>query len=76
MPSDSAAIFARHSKVVSADGDEAGVGDLHLTMKLDEQLGLATVPGTEAAAAEDEDLGCGPWNSESLRRLAVWSVSS
>src|SRR5258708_17077553 len=54
---DAAAIFVRFGDVVGADGYEAAVGNLELTMQLNEAFGLTTVLGAEASAAEDKNHG-------------------
>jgi len=44
MSANAAAVVIRCKHVVGTDGDEAGVTDLHLAVKLDQTLGLALVP--------------------------------
>src|ERR1700748_881806 len=65
-----AAVFVRRCEVVGADGDEPGVGDLHLAMELNEPFGLPAILGTIAAAAEHEDHRIG---SLQLGKVAMFS---
>src|SRR5260221_12246577 len=60
--------LVRVQQVVRADGDEAAVANLHLSMKLQQALVLATVLRAEAASAEDHDHGV---HALQLRELAV-----
>jgi len=39
MGADASAVLIRCKHVVGTDGDQAGVTDLHLTVKLDQALG-------------------------------------
>jgi hypothetical protein len=52
---DSAAIFIRLCDIVGADRDEPAIGNLELTMELNESCGLPAVLGAETSAAEDEN---------------------
>jgi hypothetical protein len=46
--------------VVGTDGDEAGVTDFHLAVKVDQTLGLALVSRAESSPAKHEDQGIWP----------------
>jgi len=43
MSADAGAVLIRQKHVVGTDGDEPGVTDFHLVVKLDQTLGLAQV---------------------------------
>jgi hypothetical protein len=54
---DSGAIFIGLSDIVGADRGEPAIGNLKLTMELNQQFSLAAVLGAETSAAEDENHG-------------------
>jgi len=54
---DSAAILIRFSDVVGADRDQAAIGNLDLTMELNQPFRLPAVLRTKTSAAEDENHG-------------------
>ena len=60
MSASAAAVVIRRKHVVGTDGDEAGVTDLHLAVKLDQTFGLALIPGTESSPAKHQDHGIWP----------------
>jgi hypothetical protein len=51
----SAAIFIRQSDIVGANRDQAAIGNIELTMKLNQPFSLPAVLGAETSAAEDEN---------------------
>src|ERR1700736_824250 len=52
MSADAVAVLIRQKHVVGTDGDEPGVTDFHLVMKLDQTLGLAPVLRAESSPAK------------------------
>jgi hypothetical protein len=60
MSADAGAVLVRQKHVVGTDGDEPGVTDFHLVVKLDQTLGLAPILWTESSAAEYQDYGIWP----------------
>jgi hypothetical protein len=52
---DSAAIFIGLGDIVGANCDQPTIGNLELTMELNQAFRLSTVLGAETAAAEDEN---------------------
>src|SRR6202022_2187080 len=60
MSASAAAVVIRRKHVVGTDGDEAGVTDLHLAVKLDQTLGLALIPRAVSSAAKHQDHGIWP----------------
>ena len=54
---DSAAILIGLGDIVGADRDQPAIGDLELTMELNEPFSLPAVLGAETSAAEDENHG-------------------
>src|SRR5205085_2584975 len=70
MSANAAAVVIRCKHVVGTDGDEAGVTDLHLAVKLDQTLGLALVPRTESSPAKHQDHGISPLQ---VRKLATFA---
>src|SRR5882762_11405021 len=70
MSASAAAVVIRRKHVVSTDGDEAGVTDLHLAVKLDQTLGLALVPRAEPSPAKHQDHRI--WTLQ-VRKLATFA---
>src|SRR5882762_2269284 len=68
MSASAAAVVIRRKHVVGTDGDEAGVTNLHLAVKLDQTLGLTDVPWAVTPAAEHQDHGIWPLQ---VRKLAM-----
>src|SRR5437868_13900399 len=70
MSASAAAVVIRCKHVVGTDGDEAGVIDLHLAVKLDQTLGLALVPRAESSPAKHQNHGIWPLQ---VRKLATFA---
>src|SRR5260370_12772685 len=70
MSASAAAVVIRRKQVVGTDGDEAGITDLHLAIKLDQTLGLSLIPGTESSPAKHQDHGIWPLQ---VRKLAMFA---
>src|SRR6267142_368942 len=70
MSANAAAVVIRCKHVVGTDGDEAGVTDLHLAVKLDQTLGLALVPRAESSPANHQNHGIWPLQ---VRKLATFA---
>src|SRR6266404_9169304 len=70
MSADAGAVLIRLKHVVGTDGDEPGVTDFHLVVKLDQTLGLAPILWAESSPAEHQDHGIWPLQ---LRKLAVFA---
>src|SRR5258708_18347812 len=60
MSADAGAILIPQKHVVSTDGDESGVTDFHLVVKLDETLGLAPLLWAVSSPAEHQHHGIWP----------------
>src|SRR6266852_9920082 len=60
MSADAGAILIRKKHVVSTDGDESGVTDFHLVVKLDQTLGLASILWAVSSPTEHQDHGIWP----------------
>src|SRR6267154_3121443 len=70
MSASAAAVVIRRKHVVGTDGDEAGVTDLHLAVKLHQTLGLALVPRAESSPAKHQNHGIWPLQ---VRKLATFA---
>src|SRR6202040_4386056 len=70
MSPDAIAVLVRQKHVVGADGDEAGVTDFHLMVKLDQTLGLAPVLRAVPSPAEHQNHGIWPLQ---IGKLAVFA---
>src|ERR1700736_6377553 len=70
MSANAAAVVIRCKHVVGTDGDEAGVTDLHLAVKLGQTLGLALVPRAESSPAKHQDHGIVPLEVRQLGTFA------
>jgi hypothetical protein len=70
MSADAGAVLIGEKHVVGADGDEPGVTDLHLAVKLDQTLGLALIPRAVSSPAKHQDQGIRPLE---IRKLAVFA---
>src|SRR6266851_4393416 len=55
MSADAVAVLIRQKHVVGTDGDEPGVTDFHLVMKLDQTLGLAPILRAESSPAKHQN---------------------
>jgi hypothetical protein len=60
MSADAVAVLIRQKHVVGTDGDEPGVTDFHLVVKLDQTLGLAPILRAEPSSAKHKDHGIWP----------------
>jgi hypothetical protein len=60
MSADAGAVLVRQKKIVGTNGDEPGVTDFHLVVKLDQALGLASILRAVASSAENQDHGIWP----------------
>jgi len=60
MSADAVAVLIRQKHVVGTDGDEPGVTDFHLVMKLDQTLGLAPILRAESSLLSTRTIGSGP----------------
>jgi hypothetical protein len=54
---DAGAVLIRQNHVVCTDGNEAGVTDFHLVVKLDQALGLSPILRAVSSPAEHQDRG-------------------
>src|ERR1700732_5009163 len=70
MSANAAAVVIRREHVVGTDGDEAGVTDLHLAVKLHQTLGLAQIPRAESSATKHQDHGILPLQ---VRKVATFA---
>jgi hypothetical protein len=70
MSADAVSVLIRQKHVVGAYGDEAGVTDFHLVVKLDQTLGLAPVLRAVSSPAEHQDHGIWPLQ---IGKLAVFA---
>src|ERR1700719_1842090 len=70
MSAGAATVIIGRKHVVGADGDEAGVTDLHLAVKLDQTLGLAQIPRAEPSPAQHQDHGIWPLQVGKLATFA------
>src|SRR4029077_886439 len=70
MSPDAVAVLIRQKHVVGTDGDEPGVTDFHLVMKLDQPLGLAPILRGESAPTEHQDHGIWPRKTGKLPTFA------
>src|SRR5882724_707779 len=52
MSADAVAVLIRQKHIVGTDGDEPGVTDFYLVMKLDQTLGLAPILRAESSPAK------------------------
>jgi hypothetical protein len=55
MSADAVSVLIRQKHVVGTDGDEPGVTDFHLVVKLDQTFGLAPILRAVSAPAEYQD---------------------
>ena len=55
MSANAGAVLIRRQHVVGADRDQAAVTDLHLTILVDQPLGLAQILGTVRSPAENHN---------------------
>jgi hypothetical protein len=76
VSTDAGPIFIRLGDIGGANRDEPAVPDLKLTMELKQSFMLPSVFGQKPPRLRTSTIGCWPCNSESLRRLVVWSGSS
>src|SRR5712692_269924 len=60
MSPDAVAVLIRQKHVVGTDGDEPGITDFHLVVKLDQTLGLAPIFRAESSPAKHKDHGIWP----------------
>src|SRR6267378_7540974 len=55
MSADAVAVLVRQKHVVGTEGDEPGVTDFHLVMKVDQTLGLAPILRAESSPAKHQN---------------------
>jgi hypothetical protein len=60
MSANAVAVLIRQKHVVRTDGDEPGITDFHLVVKLDQTLGLAPILRAVSAPTEHQDHGIWP----------------
>jgi hypothetical protein len=60
MSPDAVAVLIRQKHVVGTDGDEPGIADFHLVVKLDQTVGLAPILRAESSPAKHKDHGIWP----------------
>src|SRR6266404_2404367 len=70
MSADTVAVLIRQKHVVGTDGDEPGITDFHLVVKLDQTLGLAPVLRAEPSPAKHQDHGIWPLQIGKLATFA------
>jgi hypothetical protein len=70
MSADTVAVLIRQKHVVGTDGDEPGVTDFHLVVKLDQTFGLAPILWAVSSPAEHQNHGIWPLQ---IRKLAVFA---
>jgi hypothetical protein len=70
MSADAGAVLIRQKHVVGTDGDEPGVTDFHLVVKLDQTFGLAPILWAVSSPAEHQNHGIWPLQ---IRKLAVFA---
>src|SRR5260370_41720563 len=70
MSADAVAVLIRQKHVVGTDGDEPGVTDFHLAVKLDQTLGLAPILRAESSPTEHQDHGIWPLQIGKLATFA------
>ena len=70
MSTEAGAVLIRRNHVVGTDGDQAGVTDFHLAVKLEKTFGLAPIPRAVSTPAEHQDHGICPLK---FRKFAVFA---